>query len=94
MNPSSHWRTTLIQPIPSIYAANPHVAAVILGGSTGRGHATMRTIYVNIMLAIGIKLAFMALVLAGLGTMWMAVAADVGTSILVTLYGMRLLNYR
>lgn len=56
--------------------------------------ATMRTIYVNVVLAIGIKLAFMGLVLLGLGTMWMAVAADVGTSILVTLYGMRLLNYR
>ncbi|MCB0035182.1 MAG: heavy metal translocating P-type ATPase [Anaerolineales bacterium] len=56
--------------------------------------AAMRTIYVNVILAIGIKLAFMGLVLLGLGTMWMAVAADVGTSVLVTLYGMRLLNYR
>lgn len=39
MNSASHWRTTLTQPITPIYAANPHVAAVILGGSTGRGHA-------------------------------------------------------
>jgi Cd2+/Zn2+-exporting ATPase len=29
-----------------------------------------------------------------MGTMWMAVLADMGTSLLVTLYGMRLLTYR
>ena len=36
--------------------------------------------------------AFLILVLLGLGTMWMAVLADMGTSVLVTLNGMRLLN--
>ncbi|MFO7539425.1 MAG: heavy metal translocating P-type ATPase [Chloroflexota bacterium] len=56
--------------------------------------ATMRTIQINVALSIGIKLAFVALVLAGLGTMWMAVLADMGTSLLVTLNGMRLLKYR
>jgi Zn2+/Cd2+-exporting ATPase len=56
--------------------------------------ATMRTIQVNVALSIGIKLAFVALVLGGLGTMWMAVLADMGTSLLVTLNGMRLLNYK
>ena len=56
--------------------------------------ATMRTIQVNVALSIGIKLAFVALVLAGWGTMWMAVLADMGTSLLVTLNGMRLLQYR
>jgi Zn2+/Cd2+-exporting ATPase len=55
---------------------------------------TMRTIQVNVALSIGIKLAFVLLVLAGLGTMWMAVLADMGTSLLVTLNGMRLLQYR
>lgn len=54
--------------------------------------ATMHTIHTNVILSIGIKLAFLALVLMGLGTMWMAVLADVGTSLLVTLNGMRLLN--
>ena len=60
----------------------------------GLSRAAMRTVGVNIALSIGIKLVFLALVLAGMGTMWMAVLADVGTSLLVTLNGMRLLGYR
>lgn len=54
--------------------------------------AAMRTIYVNLVLSISLKLLFVVLVLLGLGTMWMAVAADMGTSLLVTLNGMRLLR--
>ena len=56
--------------------------------------ATMQTIRFNVALSIGIKLAFLVLVLLGAGTMWMAVLADMGTSLLVTLNGMRLLRYR
>jgi len=56
--------------------------------------AAIRTIRANIALAIGIKLAVLALVLLGFGTMWLAVLADVGASLLVTLLGMRLLGYR
>lgn len=55
--------------------------------------ATMATIGVNIAFSIGIKLVFLVLVLLGLGTMWMAVLADVGVSLLVTLNGMRLLGW-
>ncbi|MBV7327242.1 heavy metal translocating P-type ATPase [Chloroflexi bacterium TSY] len=55
--------------------------------------ATMRTIQANVVFSIGIKLIFLVLVLLGLGTMWMAVLADVGTSVLVTLNGMRLLRW-
>jgi len=54
--------------------------------------AAMRTIRTNVVLALGIKLVFLILVLSGVGTMWMAVAADMGTSLLVTLNGMRLLR--
>ena len=54
--------------------------------------AAMRTIGFNIVFAIGIKLVFLGLVLAGLGTMWMAVLADVGAALVVTLNGMRLLK--
>ena len=54
--------------------------------------ATMRTIRTNVIVSIGIKLLFLALVVIGVGTMWMAVLADVGTSLLVTLNGMRLLR--
>lgn len=54
--------------------------------------AALRTIRTNIALSIGIKIVFLGLVLTGLGTMWMAVLADMGTSLLVTLNGMRLLR--
>lgn len=56
--------------------------------------AAMRTIRVNVALSIGIKLVFLVVVLLGWGTMWMAVLADMGTSLLVTLNGMRLLRFR
>jgi hypothetical protein len=39
MNAASQWRRRCIQPLAGIYAANPQVAAVLLGGSTARGHA-------------------------------------------------------
>lgn len=54
--------------------------------------AAMRTIQFNIAFSIGIKLAFFGLVLLGMGSMWMAVAADMGATLLVTLNGMRLLR--
>jgi Cd2+/Zn2+-exporting ATPase len=55
--------------------------------------AAMRTIRINVALSIGIKLAFLVVVLLGWGTMWMAVLADMGTALLVTLNGMRLLRF-
>jgi len=54
--------------------------------------AAMRTVQVNLALSLGLKLLFVVLVALGMGTMWMAVAADMGTSLLVTLNGMRLLR--
>ncbi len=46
----------------------------------------------NMVLALGIKAVFLALTLAGAGTMWMAVFADVGASLLVVGNGLRLLR--
>lgn len=48
----------------------------------------------NISFAIGIKLVFFALALGGLATLWMAVFADVGASLLVVANGLRLLQGR
>ena len=45
----------------------------------------------NIVLAIGIKVLFLILTIMGIGTMWMAVFADVGSSLLVIANGLRLL---
>ncbi|MGV6987800.1 heavy metal translocating P-type ATPase [Testudinibacter sp. P80/BLE/0925] len=46
----------------------------------------------NISFALAVKLLFFVLTLAGLGTMWMAVFADVGTSLLVVGNGLRLMR--
>lgn len=60
----------------------------------GLSRAAMRTIHANVLLSLGIKAGFLVLVLFGMGTMWMAVLADMGTSLLVTLNGMRLLRWK
>ena len=48
----------------------------------------------NIALALGIKAVFLVLTLAGLGTLWMAVFADMGASLLVVFNGLRLLRQK
>ena len=48
----------------------------------------------NIALALGIKAVFLVLTLVGSGTMWMAVFADVGASLLVVGNGLRLLRFK
>ena len=54
--------------------------------------ATHAILIQNIVLALGIKAVFLTLTLIGLGTMWMAVFADVGASLLVVGNGLRLLR--
>ena len=54
--------------------------------------ATYAILVQNIVLALGIKTVFFALALAGMATMWMAVFADVGASLLVVANGLRLLR--
>lgn len=49
-------------------------------------------IRMNIALALLTKLAFVMLAVGGYATLWMAVAADMGTSLLVVLNGMRALR--
>jgi Cd2+/Zn2+-exporting ATPase len=44
----------------------------------------------NIVFALAVKAAIFALAAAGLATLWMAIAADVGASVAVILNGMRL----
>ncbi len=46
----------------------------------------------NIALALGVKAIFLAVTLTGHATMWMAVFADMGVSLLVVLNGLRLLR--
>lgn len=55
---------------------------------------TVAVIRQNVALALGLKAVFLALALAGSATLWMAVAADMGATILVTFNGLRLLHAR
>ena len=55
---------------------------------------TSRVLRQNITLAIGIKVVFFALALAGKATLWMAVFADMGASLIVIFNGMRLLRIK
>lgn len=54
--------------------------------------ATAAVLTQNIVLALGIKTVFLALTLTGRATMWMAVFADMGASLLVVFNGLRLLR--
>jgi Cd2+/Zn2+-exporting ATPase len=53
---------------------------------------TQTILWQNITLALGIKAAFLGLAVFGNATMWMAVFADMGASLLVVLNGLRLLH--
>ncbi|MCD6672644.1 MAG: HAD-IC family P-type ATPase, partial [Burkholderiaceae bacterium] len=55
---------------------------------------TARVLTQNIVLALGIKVVFLALTFTGQATMWMAVFADMGASLLVVFNGLRLLRQR
>jgi Zn2+/Cd2+-exporting ATPase len=48
----------------------------------------------NIALALGLKLAFLALSIAGVSTLWMALLADDGAAIAVIANGLRLLTFK
>ncbi|WP_245254490.1 heavy metal translocating P-type ATPase [Paraburkholderia sp. LEh10] len=54
--------------------------------------ATHSVLVQNISLALAIKAVFLVLAVSGFGTMWMAVFADVGASLIVVGNGLRLLR--
>jgi Cd2+/Zn2+-exporting ATPase len=56
------------------------------------GRATLRNIRMNVTLSLGLKAVFLALAVTGSATLWMAVVADMGASLLVIANGMRLLK--
>ncbi len=53
---------------------------------------TVRVLKQNIVLAVAIKLVFLLLTISGHATLWMAVFADMGVSLLVVANGLRLLR--
>lgn len=55
---------------------------------------TVRRIKINVGIALGIKALFFALAVFGWATLWMAVFADTGASIIVIASGVSLLRYK
>ncbi len=55
---------------------------------------TAAVIKQNIAIALALKVVFLVLAFLGLATLWMAVAADMGATLLVTFNGLRLLRAR
>ena len=72
----------------------------LMGDALGRipylvelGRKTMRLIRQNIGLSLAVKFAFLLLSMLGYATLWMAVFADTGISLVVTLNGLRAVTY-
>ena len=53
---------------------------------------TLKIVKQNIFFALGVKALFITLALFGLATLWMAIAADTGASLLVVFNGLRLIR--
>lgn len=58
----------------------------------GHGRRMLRVIRANIALALGVKALFVLLTITGHGSLWAAVAADMGMSLLVIFNALRLLR--
>jgi Cd2+/Zn2+-exporting ATPase len=56
--------------------------------------ATLGNIWQNITIALGLKAVFLATTLVGVTTLWMAILADTGATVLVTANALRLLAHR
>jgi len=56
--------------------------------------STSAVLMQNIALALGLKFGVLALTLAGHGSLWLAVLADAGASLLVVLNGLRMLGWK
>jgi Cd2+/Zn2+-exporting ATPase len=54
--------------------------------------ATLRNIKANVAISLVMKAAFVALAVAGVATLWMAVVADTGASVIVIANALRLLR--
>lgn len=63
-----------------------------VAATIGLSRKTHRVLWQNIVIALGIKAVFLVLAIFGNATMWMAVFADMGASLLVVANGLRLLR--
>lgn len=56
--------------------------------------ATMRNIHQNVVFALGLKGVFLITTILGITGLWIAVSADTGATVLVTLNALRLLRFK
>nr|MDA8252156.1 HAD-IC family P-type ATPase [Rhodospirillales bacterium] len=56
--------------------------------------ATLANVKQNVAIAVGLKLVFLATTLLGVTGLWMAILADTGATVLVTINALRLLRWR
>jgi Zn2+/Cd2+-exporting ATPase len=56
--------------------------------------ATMGNVKQNIVFALGLKLIFLVTTLLGVSSLWMAILADTGATVIVTINAMRLLAFK
>jgi Cd2+/Zn2+-exporting ATPase len=56
--------------------------------------ATVRNVHANVAIALGLKAAFVVAAAAGMATLWMAVLADTGASVIVLANALRLRRFR
>lgn len=64
-----------------------------IGDFIGLSQRTHHILLQNISIALAIKVLFLGLALAGESSLWMAVFADMGSSLIVIFNGLRLLRY-
>lgn len=60
----------------------------------GLARATQSNIWQNITIALGLKAVFLVTTLLGISSLWMAIMADTGATVLVTANALRLLRFR
>ncbi len=77
---------------PAMGRATLGIAMGSAGWLVRHSRRTFGVIHQNVVFALGVKTAVFALATAGLATLWIAIAADMGASLLVIGNGLRLLR--
>ncbi|MCV0351772.1 MAG: cadmium-translocating P-type ATPase [Nitratireductor sp.] len=65
-----------------------------VAGMVRLARATMANIHQNIAIALGLKAVFLVTTVLGITGLWIAILADTGATVLVTLNALRLLGFR
>lgn len=73
-------------------AASLHARISDVAKMISLSRATMRNIYQNITMALGLKAIFLVTTIAGVTGLWPAILADTGATVLVTMNALRLLR--